>query len=95
MINDAPITSAETTAAGLRRPEILAPAGNEEMMRAAIENGADAVYFGLQQFNARLRANNFKLEDLPRLVAMLHERGVKAYIVMNTLVFCDELDKCD
>lgn len=91
MIHDA-LSATPAASSALPRPEILAPAGNEEMMRAAIENGADAVYFGLQQFNARLRAHNFTVEDLPRVVAMLHERGVKAYIVMNTLVFCDELD---
>jgi putative protease len=75
----------------LRRPEILAPAGNEEMMRAAVENGADAIYFGLQQFNARMRAANFDMDDLPRIMAWLHERGVKGYVTFNTLVFCDEL----
>ncbi|MDK2973017.1 MAG: family peptidase [Candidatus Sumerlaeota bacterium] len=73
------------------RPEILAPAGNEEMVRAAIENGADAIYFGLQDFNARLRAHNFAAADLPRLMAMLHERGVRGYVTLNTLVFCGEL----
>lgn len=75
----------------LKRPEILAPAGNEEMMHAAIENGADAVYFGVAQFNARLRAANFERSDLPRIMAMLHERGVKGYVTLNTLIFCSEL----
>ncbi|MCC6546652.1 U32 family peptidase [Candidatus Sumerlaeota bacterium] len=74
------------------RPEILAPAGTEEMMRAAVENGADAVYFGLQQFNARLRANNFAADDLPRIMAWLHERGVKGYVTLNTLVFSEEVE---
>ncbi len=60
-------------------------------MRAAVENGADAIYFGLQQFNARLRANNFDRADLPRLMAWLHERGVKGYVTMNTLIFSAEL----
>lgn len=62
-------------------------------MRAAVENGADAVYFGLQQFNARLRARNFDIADLPRIVAGLHERGVKAYITLNTLIFASELEE--
>jgi putative protease len=62
------------------------------MMRAAIANGADAVYFGVQQFNARLRAANFDTTDLPRIVRWLHENGVRAYIVLNTLVFTEELD---
>ncbi|CAN5367913.1 DUF3656 domain-containing protein [soil metagenome] len=75
----------------IKRPEILAPAGNEEMMRAAVENGADAIYFGVQQFNARLRAANFDLADLPKIMSWLHERGVKGYVTMNTLIFTDEL----
>jgi len=75
------------------RPEILAPAGNEEMMKAAVENGADAIYFGLQQFNARMRAKNFDVEDLPRLMSWLHERGVKGYVTLNTLIFTRELDE--
>lgn len=75
-----------------RRPEILAPAGNEEMMRAAVENGADAIYFGLQQFNARLRAANFDIADLPRIMAWLHERGAKGYVTLNTLIFEPELE---
>jgi U32 family peptidase len=74
------------------RPEILAPAGNREMMKAAVENGADAVYFGVEEFNARLRANNFRTADLPEIMAWLHERGVKGYITLNTLVFSAELD---
>jgi putative protease len=73
------------------RPEILAPAGNREMMRAAIENGADAVYFGLQEFNARIRAANFSVAELPEIMAWLHTRGVRGYVTLNTLVFSSEL----
>ncbi|MCC7392476.1 U32 family peptidase [Candidatus Sumerlaeota bacterium] len=88
---EAPIAAIETPRPRVR-PEILAPAGTEEMMRAAVENGADAVYFGLQQFNARLRANNFDAAELPRIMAWLHERGVRGYITLNTLIFNDEID---
>jgi len=73
------------------KPEILAPAGDWQCVRAAVENGADAVYFGLERFNARLRAHNFTEADLPELMAWLHERGVKGYVTFNTLVFTDEL----
>lgn len=74
------------------RPELLAPAGDHECVRAAIENGADAVYFGLDQgFNARARARNFDVADLPALMAELHRRGVKGYVTLNTLVFTSEL----
>ncbi len=72
-------------------PELLAPAGNWECARAAVENGADAIYFGLDRFNARMRAENFTAADLPELMAWLHQRGVKGYVTMNTLVFPQEL----
>lgn len=60
-------------------------------MRAAVENGADAVYFGLERFNARMRAKNFTQADLPALMEFLHRRGVRGYVTFNTLVFSDEL----
>ncbi len=73
-------------------PELLAPAGNWECAQAAIENGADAIYFGLQVgFNARARAANFSLEELPALMDSLHQRSVRGYVTLNTLVFTDEL----
>ena len=75
------------------RPEVLAPAGDFDCVRAAIENGADAVYFGVQKFNARARARNFSLEELPDLLSTLHLRGVKGYVAFNTLVFSNELDE--
>jgi len=74
-----------------RKPELLAPAGNWDCVRAAAANGADAVYFGLPTLNARLRADNFTAEDLPRLMPYLHDRGLKGYVTLNTLVFTDEL----
>jgi putative protease len=73
------------------RPELLAPAGDWECARAAVENGADAIYFGLERFNARMRAQNFTLADLPKLMAFLHRRGVRGYVTFNTLVFADEI----
>ncbi|QDV23736.1 U32 family peptidase [Aureliella helgolandensis] len=72
--------------------ELLAPAGNWECARAAVENGADAIYFGLDVgFNARARADNFHVDELPSLMEMLHRQGVKGYVTLNTLVFTDEL----
>jgi putative protease len=73
------------------RPELLSPAGDWECARAAVENGADAIYFGLERFNARMRAKNFTAADLPQLMEFLHRRGVKGYVTFNTLVFADEL----
>ncbi|MBP8014924.1 MAG: U32 family peptidase [Verrucomicrobia bacterium] len=74
-----------------RLPELLAPAGDWECARAAVENGADAIYFGLEKFNARMRANNFTEADLPQLMEFLHRRGVRGYLTFNILVFEDEL----
>ena len=74
--------------------ELLSPAGDESCADAAIENGADAIYFGLDTgFNARARAKNFGLDDLDPLVSKLHRRGVRAYVTMNTLVFASELEE--
>src|ERR1039457_17861 len=73
------------------RPELLAPAGDWECVKAAVENGADAIYFGLDRFNARMRAQNFTEADLPQLMEFLHRRGVKGYVTFNTLVFANEM----
>jgi len=73
------------------RPELLAPAGDWECLRAAVANGADAVYFGLSNFNARHRAANFTLAELPEVIGYLHQRNVKGYVAFNTLIFSDEL----
>ncbi|MEH1815065.1 MAG: U32 family peptidase [Nostoc sp.] len=75
----------------LQRPELLAPAGNWDCAKAAVENGADAIYFGLDRFNARMRAQNFTEADLPQLMTFLHRRGVKGYVTVNTLIFTKEL----
>jgi putative protease len=75
-------------------PELLAPAGDWDCIRAAVENGADAVYFGLEDgFNARARATNFDLNNIAEIMLFLHRRGVKGYITLNTLAFSDELPK--
>lgn len=76
----------------LDKPELLAPAGDEESLRAAVAAGADAVYFGLRGgFNARARADNFAAADLPRIFDFLHEKGVQGFVTFNTLVFDREL----
>jgi U32 family peptidase len=73
------------------KPELIAPAGNMECARAAVANGANAVYFGLPRFNARMRADNFTEEQLPELIGFLHDHGVRAYCTLNTLIFTNEL----
>jgi U32 family peptidase len=82
---------AELTPTTPQLPELLAPAGNWECAKAAVENGADAIYFGLERFNARMRAENFTEADLPELMQFLHRRGVKGYVTLNTLIFPQEL----
>src|SRR5262249_27163094 len=72
---------------------LLSPAGDAEAMRAAVANGADAIYFGLADFNARHRAANFTLEELPETMRYLHEHGVRGYVTFNTLIFSDELSE--
>ncbi len=73
-------------------PELLAPAGDEECLRAAVGAGADAVYFGLSTgFHARAKAPSFPPEDLPGVFDFLHEHGVKGYVTFNTLVYDSEL----
>ncbi|MDU7476635.1 MAG: DUF3656 domain-containing protein [Paenibacillus macerans] len=79
--------------AGLTRQdvELLAPAGDWDCMRAAVANGADAIFFGVEKFNARARANNFRMDELPEIMAFLHSYGVKGFLTFNILVFEDEL----
>lgn len=74
-----------------QKPELLAPSGDWECLRAAVANGADAVYFGLTQLNARLRADNFTEKNLPEVMSYLHRHGKKGYITLNVLAFTNEL----
>jgi len=78
-----------------RDPELLSPAGNWDCARAAVANGADAIFFGLSKFNARLRADNFTEYDLPELMDFLHKHGVKGFVTMNTLIFTSELEAAE
>ena len=77
------------------KPELLAPAGDWEALRAAVANGADVVYFGLSAFNARARAANFTVDELPEVMAFLHDRNVRGYVALNVLIFSDELDDAE
>src|SRR3978361_1464087 len=72
-------------------PELLSPAGDFEAMRAAVANGADSVYFGLSNFNARHRAHNFTADELPDVMKYLHDHNVRGFVTLNTLIFSDEL----
>ena len=72
------------------KPEIKSPAGHWPQLHAAVEAGADAVYFGLTHFTARAKAG-FTMAELPEALRTLHARGVKGYVTFNTLIFDNEL----
>ncbi len=84
-------SAAARTSPRLRLPEVLAPAGDAEAMRAAVAAGADAIYFGLVGTSARARATNFEPAALAETMRGLHAHGVRGYVALNTLVFDAEL----
>jgi len=70
----------------------MAPAGNFESLQAALDNGADAIYFGVDQLNMRARASiNFTMDDLPEIVKRCEEKGVRSYLTLNTIVYDHDL----
>jgi len=76
------------------KPEIMSPAGGWPQLKAAVSNGADAIYLGLSAFSARARATNFDVTtDLPKAVQYCHDYGVRVYVALNTLVFDHELEE--
>ena len=77
----------------MRTKEILAPVGDREMLTAAVFSGADAVYLGLDSFNARRNAENFTTESLKEAVEFCHIRGVKVYLTMNILISDKEMQE--
>src|SRR3989339_360876 len=76
-----------------KKPELLSPAGDMECFFAAVENGADAVYFGLKDFSARASADNFAIDDASKAIAYARKRSVKVYIAINTLIKTHELER--
>lgn len=77
----------------IKLPELLAPAGDMKSFIAAVEGGADAVYIGAKEFNARHFAQNFNMKEISQAVDYAHLRGVKVYLAVNTLIFNHEIDK--
>ena len=77
----------------MKKPELLAPAGSPEHFKAAVENGADAIYFGGKGFNARQYADNFTFEEIVKSVRYAHNKGVKVYMTVNTLVKQSEFEE--
>ena len=73
--------------------EIMAPAGNFECLHAAIQGGANSVYFGVGSLNMRSHsANNFQPEDLKEIVRICNEQGVKTYLTMNIVIYQEDLE---
>ncbi len=72
-------------------PELLAPVGDFEMLHAAIEAGADAIYFGVKKLNMRATAKNFAIEELPQVISTAHKSDIKTYLTLNTIIYEEEL----
>ena len=77
------------------RPELMAPAGDWTMLRAAVKAGADAVYFGVDKLNMRAKAKNFSVEELPEISKFCKSKKVKTYLTLNTIVFEDEIAEAE
>lgn len=79
----------------MKKPELLAPAGDFECLAVAINAGADAIYFGLQEFNMRARAKNFTIKDLPKIQRICRSKRIKKYLTLNTIIYDKELKKLE
>ena len=77
------------------KPELMAPAGDMTMLTAAVNAGADAVYFGIGKLNMRAKAKNFALNDLKEISEFCQNRNVKTYITLNTVIYEDEIDEIE
>jgi putative protease len=75
------------------KPELLSPVGDWPMLRAALQAGADAVYFGVKELNMRITARNFELSELQKVVNECYKHKVKAYLTLNTIVYENELGR--
>ncbi len=74
--------------------ELTAPVGSYESLMAAIQGGADSVYFGVEQLNMRAKSsNNFSLEDLKKIAGICKEHNIKSYLTVNTIIYDDELNR--
>ena len=79
----------------IKKPELLAGAGDWKMLTTAVNAGADAVYFGVEELNMRAKANNFELDKLSEVVDFCHENNVDAHLTVNAIVFDDQNEKLD
>ena len=79
----------------IKKPELMAPAGDWTMLTAAVNNGADAVYFGVDKLNMRSKAANFTIDELPKIVSFCKEKKVKTYLTLNSIIKEDEISDLD
>ncbi|MFH1188900.1 MAG: peptidase U32 family protein [bacterium] len=79
----------------MKKPELLSPVQDYTSLHAAIDNGADAVYFGIKGFNMRANAKNFTSADLPKITRIAHAKNVKTYLALNTIIYEHELKKVE
>ncbi len=79
----------------LKKPELMAPAGDWTMLNSAVKNGADAIYFGIDQLNMRAKAKNFVIDDLKEIVKFCNENNVKTYLTINTILYEEEIKELD
>ncbi len=77
----------------MKKPELVGPAGNWPMLVAAVEAGADSIYFGVKELNMRTAAQNFETSEIKKVADYCHKNKVKAYLALNTIVYEDELEK--
>lgn len=77
----------------MKKPELISPVQDFVSLRAAIDAGADAVYFGLKKFSMRAKAKNFELKELKEVINICHKEKVKAYLTLNTIIYENELDE--
>lgn len=76
----------------MKKQELLAPVSNFEMLQAAIQAGCDSVYFGIKEWNMRMTATNFSLNELKKVISLCHKNKVKAYLTLNTIIYEKELE---
>ncbi|MBI4895309.1 MAG: U32 family peptidase [Candidatus Aenigmarchaeota archaeon] len=77
------------------KQEIVSPAGDWTMLRAAVKAGADAVYFGTDSLNMRMNAENFTLADIPKVIEFCHDNSVKTHLALNSIMFNNEMKKIE
>jgi len=79
----------------IKKPELLSPIQDYTSLTAAISNGADAVFFGIQGFNMRAGAKNFTVKDLPKITKIAHKNNVKTYLAINIIIYQEEIKKVE